>query len=160
MQVVVVYESMFGNTKIIAEAIAEGLWAASDPGTQVEVLPVEEATHDKLKNVGLLIVGAPTNLRRVPSSRIRKQFPARPGVRQWLKTLSAVPTGRQAAAFDTRFSRPLAGSTARSICRRLQRHGYEIVARPAGFFVEQRRGPLTAKERERARAWGACLVRQ
>nr|WP_144298544.1 flavodoxin domain-containing protein [Streptomyces sp. TLI_235] len=45
MQALIVYESMYGNTRRIAEAIAEGVHAAA-PDSQVSCLPVAEATAD------------------------------------------------------------------------------------------------------------------
>ncbi|HXY46244.1 MAG TPA: flavodoxin domain-containing protein [Acidimicrobiales bacterium] len=159
MDVAVVYESIFGNTRIVAEAIAEGL-QASDQRAQVAVMPVGEATPERLESVELLIVGAPTHVTRMPSPRTRQQFTAAPGVREWLAGLPAALPGQQAAAFDTRLSYPLAGSAARPISRRLRHHGYKIVAKPTGFIVEGGKGPLKDEERERARAWGAGLVRE
>ena len=41
MRVVIVYESMFGNTHLIADAIAEGL----APGNEVTVVPVAQAAR-------------------------------------------------------------------------------------------------------------------
>jgi flavorubredoxin len=40
MDAVVVYESLFGNTRTIAEAVAAGVREA-DPGAQVTPLPVK-----------------------------------------------------------------------------------------------------------------------
>ena len=159
MDAAVVYESMFGNTRIIAEAVAEGL-RASDPGAHVAVVPVADATVGKLGEPDLVVVGAPTHFSRMSTPRSRKVFATGPGVREWLAALPAAPQGRRAAAFDTRLSYPLAGSAARPISRRLHRRGYQIAARPAGFIVQHSKGPLKAGERERARAWGAGLMRQ
>ena len=61
MHVAVAYESMFGNTKEIAEAIAEAIaegLRTSGPGTDVVVVPVAEVTADKVKEADLLVVGA------------------------------------------------------------------------------------------------------
>ena len=91
MDVAVVYESLFGNTRIIAEAIAEGL-QGSDPEAQVAVMGVDEATPDKVENVGLLVVGAPTHIGRMPTARSRKQFTTSPGVREWLEDLPSART--------------------------------------------------------------------
>ena len=159
MDAAVVYESMFGNTRIIAEAIADGL-RATDPGVQVAVLPVGEAAAGKPPEADLLIVGAPTHFNRMPTSRTRKPFAPGPGIREWLAALPAARPGRRAAAFDTRLSYPLAGAAARPISRRLHRRGYQIAARPAGFIVEHSKGPLKDGERDRARDWGAGLIHQ
>jgi hypothetical protein len=61
--------------------------------------------------------------------------------------MPAVPAGRRGAA-------------ARPIARELRRHGYDVVARPQGFVVDGAHGPLRPGERDRAKAWGAGLVRQ
>jgi flavodoxin len=43
MDVVIVYESMFGNTHAVAEAVAAGIFD-TDPVAHVTVRPVSEAT--------------------------------------------------------------------------------------------------------------------
>lgn len=155
----VVYESMFGNTRAIAEAVCEGL-RVSDPELQVSMVQASEATPDDMEDVDLLVVGAPTHLGRMPSRRSRKQFKQATGVRELLDALPPARPGRQAAAFDTDFGLPLSGSAAPGISRRLRRHGYKIVAKPTGFIVEKSRGPLRVDELERARTWGAGLIRR
>jgi len=177
MDVAVVYESMFGNTRMIAEAVAEGL--RSDPDVQVAVVPVAGTTSEVLRPVDLLVVGAPTYFLHLSSPRSRqmglrigatpsKDGSARPnlepgssgpGVREWLDSLPRAAPGRRAAAFDTRLGRPLAGGAARSIARRLRRRGYRMAAKPQRFIVADMSGPLREGEHERARAWGAGLLR-
>ena len=92
------------------------------------------------------------------SAGTRKDIAPGLGLREWIDALPAGPHVGRAAAFDTRFGYPLAGSAARPISRRLCRHGYEIVAKPTGFIVERAKGPLKDGERERAKAWGAGLA--
>jgi len=50
------------------------------------------------------------------------------------------------------------GSAARLIARSLEDHGYEVITWPEGFLVESMLGPLSAGERDRARAWGSALA--
>jgi hypothetical protein len=176
MHVAVVYESLYGNTRSVALAIADGLHQA-DPGGRVALVPVAEATPDNLAGAGLLVVGGPTHVLRMTSLRSRKAGlqamdkapagtvqappepgPGGPGVREWIDALPEAPPGCRAAAFDTRLGSPLAGGAARSIARRLRRRGYEVVARPQGFIVEGTYGPMRDGEEDRARAWGAGLV--
>jgi hypothetical protein len=54
----------------------------------------------------------------------------------------------------------MAGGAAHGIARRLRRHGYELVAEPEGFIIEDTEGPLRAGESDRAKAWGADLLRK
>jgi Flavodoxin domain len=164
----VVYESMYGNTKAIAEAVAEGL---SDWDVSVRSVHEEGIGLD---GVELLVVGGPTHMHGLSSSMSRKQAAQAgdedghagvqpsatqgPGLRRWLRDLSD-RKGVSAAAFDTRLDRSaaLTGSAARGIARRLRGHGYEIVGTQS-FLVEDAEGPLEHGELERARTWGATLA--
>jgi len=178
MKVAVVYESMFGNTRAVAEAVASGI-AGSGGAPQVHVMPVADATAAELSDMDLLVVGGPTHTRRMTSRRTRQMGldaagkppkagaqpfeltagAAGPGISEWLNGLPTAPKAWcRAAAFDTRLSYPLAGGAARPIARRLVGRGYRVDAAPQGFIVKAAQGPLGAKEKERARAWGATLV--
>ena len=158
----VVYESMFGNTRTIAEAIADGLAAHAT----VDLVEVGDASPVVADDVDLVVVGGPTHAFGMsrPSTRdsARQQATAplvstRRGIREWVDDLDA-PAGTAVATFATRVpTRFLPGSAAAAAARRLRRHGVDLVARPADFWVEGTPGPLRAGEVERARAWGASL---
>ena len=178
MDIAVVYESIFGNTKTVAEAVAEGARSA-DPEAHVTVLPAAEATSDKIDKATLVMVGGPTHILGMSRASSREKVPDAvkekaagrgraaapravegPGIREWLDALPRPESGHKAAAFDTRLPFPLAGGAARPIARKLRRRGYEIVAGPKGFVVDEAEGPLRTGERDRAKAWGASIVRQ
>ncbi len=78
MKTAVVYQSMFGNTKTIAEAIVCGL-AQSGPGHDVVIMRVADVTADDLAGLDLLVVGGPTHLRRMTSRRTREMPRRIPG---------------------------------------------------------------------------------
>ena len=174
MRVAMVYESVFGNTREVAEAIAEGIRETA-PQASVECWPTAEATSD-LGKADLLVVGGPTHFLGLPSPRSRRlqhqqedqgawhhaeDEPAEPpGVREWLESMPVVRGRHAAAAFDTRLGKLMAGSAARQITRMLRHHGYKVVDRPQGFVVEDYAGPLAEGERDRARAWGITLAGQ
>jgi hypothetical protein len=168
MDVAVVFESMFGNTRAVAEAIADGVRMA-DPQACVRTLRVAEATPDRLGGAAL-VVGAPTHMLGLSREASRRKAletagngpvgddVAELGVREWLAGLPASRSGH-AAAFDTRVGSRFAGGAARGIAKSLHRHGYAVVTRPEGFVVDGTEGPLRAGERDRAKAWGYGLVR-
>jgi hypothetical protein len=175
VDVVVVYESMFGNTRSIAESIADGVRSVV-PQATVSVLPVAEAVPEEIRRAALVVVGGPTHMRTTstPSSRRRAHRRAIsasrvgddagapdadgfPGVREWLATVPAATGEQAAAAFDTRLPALLAGGAARRIARTLEGLGYRVVAHPGGFQVTGTKPVLRAGERDRARAWGAEL---
>jgi hypothetical protein len=163
MQALVVFESMFGNTQRIAEAVAEGLSTAMGvDAVEVGAAPTEMA------GVELLVVGGPTQAFGMSRAGTRqaaaKQADPRlvslgRGLREWLDAIRGGGANVAAAAFDTRFDKPrwLTGSAARAAEKRLCRLGFRIVVPSASFFVTGTKGPLSDGELERARRWGEKL---
>src|SRR5260221_3795322 len=70
MRAIVVYESLFGRTREVAEAVAEGLRAAA-PGAAVDCRPVADA-GPAVGQVDLLVVGGPTHFLGMSSQRSRR----------------------------------------------------------------------------------------
>ena len=68
MQAVVVYESMYGNTHLIADAIGAGLRTAFD----VSVIPVSHASAAVLNGADLVVVGGPTHVHGMSRASTRK----------------------------------------------------------------------------------------
>ena len=169
MRAVIVYESMFGSTRAIAEAIADGL-----SPSEVRVVRAADADAVVLEGVDLLVVGGPTHAHSMSRPSTRKNTPnyvnkpgseialesgadtAR-GVREWLGSLEHLEVS--AAAFDTRFNGPAAftGRASRAIARKLSGLGFVLVVPPESFLVDKK-GHLVAGETDRARAWGARLA--
>ena len=160
VHVLIVYESMFGNTEMIARSIAEGI---SPSAADVDVTEIGDAPVD-LRNVDLLIVGGPTHafgMTRPSTRRAAIEQGAHTGsergVREWLEALEAPTRSIAAACFDTRIRKPfIVGSAARAIRRRLRRLGM-AVAPAMSFTVTGTPGPLAPGELERAREWGRAL---
>jgi hypothetical protein len=168
MRTVVVYESMFGNTKTIAEAIAEGLRRAGE----VTLGTVDDLSPDEVGKADLIVAGGPTHGHGMARPNAHqamandgsyaKYGPVLAGeesLRGWLERLPADRAVAAAAAFDTRFAKPrwLTGSAATKIARRLRHKGYSIIG-TENFFVQTSGGPLADGERERAAAWGRALA--
>jgi flavodoxin-like protein len=167
MQALIVYESMFGNTRQIAEAVAEGLRT----GATVELVEVADAPARIGGDVGLLVVGAPTHAFSLSRAATRADAADQAraaglpgprstdeGLREWLLGLP-VPPWLPAAAFDTRVRRPLLpGSAAHAAARRLRRAGCHVLDRGRSFYVTGTPGPLVDGELERGREWGRELA--
>ncbi len=170
MRARVVYESIFGNTRAIAEAIADGLRGACD----VEVHEISAAPTD-LDGLDLLIVGGPTHAwsmtRAGTRDGARKQaraggkepISAGIGLREWIARLPAraPPRPIHLATFDT-VIRPSGkfpfGSAAHPAARRLLDRHLHLLAEPEHFLVQGPPGPLVAGEVGRARAFGQRLA--
>lgn len=163
----VVYESIFGNTRDIALAVAKGLQRA--PRVEVEVSEVGAA--EPKAACDLLVVGGPVHAWSMTRGFTRSGARAQAakagrdavspgiGVREYLDRLPE--TARAAAAtFDTAATAkwmPL-GSAARPAARSLDALGYQLVAQPEHFYVTDVMGPLKEGELARAEAWGAALA--
>ena len=168
MRALVVYESMYGNTHVVASNIADGL--RSD--FEVTLVPVAEASWDLIADADLLVAGAPTHMHGM-SSRSTRRMAAKaaakdgsglriepdadgPGMRDWLRDLGH--RDGLAATFDTRLSGVPAftGQASRPIARLLKRHGRRLVAAPASFLIGSQNRLLDG-EAARARRWGMTL---
>lgn len=161
MNVLMVIESWFGNTRAIGDAIASGL---SDDGARVRVVGVDDAPARLPQGVNLLVVGAPTQNRGLSTSATRKQAAksggasGRTGVREWLSVVEQIG-GIAVAAFDTSTGRGwLSGSAAKAIARLLSSRGRGDAVETRTFVVRGTKGPLVPDEIENARRWGRELA--
>ncbi|MFF0814893.1 flavodoxin family protein [Rhodococcus sp. NPDC003318] len=171
MRTLVVYESMFGNTRHVAEAIARGAAASG----AVTTLPVSQARQEDLSGYDLVVVGGPTHAHGMsrPSTRrgavktasdpdndvTLEPHAADDGIRDWLASL---PHGHgNAAAFDTRGHAPafLTGRASKGIGRKLRHLGYDLVVDSESFLVDKQ-SHLEDGEENRAEQWGRSLARQ
>jgi flavodoxin len=146
MNVVILCDSKFGNTRSLAESMVAEL------GDSHRV-----ALRDAAEGVGTLagadvvLVGGPTHAH---------------GASQPLKdALAAIPAGSlgatRVATFDTRVQMPrlLTGSAAASASKVLKHAGARVVAPPESFFVTRETPPtLIPGEIDRAKTWVRTVV--
>jgi Flavodoxins len=169
MRALVIYESMYGNTHQIAEAIGEGL----DLSDGVKVLPLADVTQSMLESADLIVVGGPTHAHGMSRESTRKAAvdaagkpgnglhldpdAAGVGLRDWFGSLG---TARgMAAAFDTRTNGPgmFTGHAAKGIAKMLRQHGLDLIVEPESFLVDKE-SHLLLGERGRALVWGENLA--
>lgn len=163
MRVLVVYESMFGNTEAVARAVADGLRGRVD----VELHEVAKAPVSE--RVDLIVAGGPTHAFSLSRPATRTDAIAQGatrgkeiiGLREWLGHLPRATQVESFAAFDTRVDkvRRLPGSAAAKAARIARRLGY-VPAGQESFYVADTMGPLVHGELERARTWGVLLAAQ
>ena len=142
MKALIIYNSIFGNTQKIAQAIAQKL---SETLT-VQLVPAREATLSMLKEGEMLLIGSPT-----------QQYNPTPVVQAFLKQIPYdALKGVLVAAFDTRYRISFwsSGSAAWFIVRQLQRAGASLVVPPESFFVSGMYGPLEERRDRESRAVG------
>ena len=149
MLAIVIYDSKFGNTERIAQAIARGIGTIGG----VRVMSAGEAGQPLAERPDLLLVGGPTQRRGMS-----------PALREFVDALPAGGfSGLPAASFDTRYrgATLFMGSAAAEAAKRLGKAGGRLVAKPESFFIG-RGGPperqtLEMGELERAEAWGRTV---
>src|SRR5487761_2446820 len=106
MRALVIYESMFGNTRRVAEAIADGLACVAE----VRLIRADRMTRSDLDGTVLVVIAAPPHVWSLPRAKTRQGSPdyvaksggdlvlepgaaSSPGVREWLSSLTeaAIP---------------------------------------------------------------------
>ena len=156
MKVLIIYDSVFGNTEQVAQAMGNALGSQAE----VNILRVGDVKPEHLTGLDVLIVGSPT-----------RAFSPTPETK---KLLGSIPQhglkGIKVAAFDTRIalsdvdSRILPvfvkvfGYAAKPIADRLTKKGGDLIISPEGFFVKGSEGPLKDGELERATDWAKQII--
>jgi len=143
MNALVLYETKYGNTEKVAEAIALALQESMP--TRLEAVAEIDDCEEALRDVSLLVVGGPTHRHGVSTV-----------LRETLRCLGGrALDGVRVATFDTRLHGPrvVTGSAAVRLARLLRHDGAWIVVPPASFLVDGGEGPLDPGEEERAHAW-------
>ncbi|MFC1687556.1 flavodoxin family protein [Patescibacteria group bacterium] len=147
MKTLVIYDSMFGNTKKIAQAIGESF------GNGAQVFHISKTKSDDLTSADMLIIGSPTHGGQ-PSQKMK----------EFLNTIAPNSlNGIKTAAFDTgisvdgqkhfmRFIIRFFGYAAKRLAKILKSKGANIVSAET-FFVLGKEGPLKDGELDRATEW-------
>ncbi len=155
MKTLVVYFSKFGNTRKLAQAIAEAMQQAGE----VHLVNLEQLTTSDFEGVDLVVLGSPTHGFTVPEA-VRSALAALP---------AGILAGKSVAAFDTTVRPwPLRHfRAAPKLLRQLSQLGGKPVARPQTFFVQTgstqgtgERDLLFAGQIERAQEWAGEILRQ
>ena len=146
MRALVIYDSIYGNTEKIAQAIASvlGERAAVDLAKVGQDEPVDWSGFE------LVVMGGP--IHRVNLSAAMKAL------------LKEIPKralrGASVAAFETCYRNPRwqRGAAARKLARKARKFGGRLVVPAESFFVVGREGPLEEGEEERARQWAHAIL--
>jgi len=171
MRAVVIYESMYGNTHLVADAIAAGL---RDDASGIDAVVTAVGEVDgALDGTDLVVVGGPTHAHGMTRSSTRHAAAEAadkegsdlhleadaegPGLREWFDGTETLPA--LGAAFDTRAGAPplVTGRASKGIAKRLRSHGCELLVEPESFVVTKE-NELADDELAHARRWGGELA--
>jgi flavodoxin len=146
MKTLVVYDSVYGNTEIIARAIGDAV-----PG-EVQVLRAGQVEAGDLETADLLILGSPTH-GALPTEAIQSLVE---------KIGPPAHENARAVTFDTRltwkFLEGWGGFAAPKMADGLREKGWTLACDPEGFYVKGlKKGPLKRGEASRAATWAQGL---
>jgi len=157
MKSLIIYDSAYGNTEMVALAIKRAL----DEQGVVTISLVKSAQADMLDDIDLLIVGSPTQGGQ-PTRAMLDYVRDLPNIR--VKNL-------RIASFDTRYAEKehgfglkmlmrIIGYAAPKMADILRLKGATLIGNPEGFIVTGQEGPLKDDELNRAIAWARTLIKR
>ena len=154
--VIVIFDSLFGNTQKIAEGIARAFKSIS----KVKVEHISEVKTNEVSKHDLIIVGSPTQGGRPTLTLLN-----------FLEELDInALSGKDVAAFDTRLDEnnqklllryimKIIGYAAPKILKILTAKGGNPISKPQAFIVKDKQGPPLEGEIEKATATWLKLLK-
>jgi len=140
MKTLIIYDSLYGNTEKVAQAIKGALTG------EVIMQRMTEANLAELQPGDLLIIGSPTQ--GGTSTKVTQEF---------LKNITGDNLKNiRVGVFDTRLTQKMVGIfgyAAGKIGDILKKKGVSLVGNPVGFYVKGSKGPLKEGELERVTDW-------
>jgi len=148
-KVLVVYESQYGNTKVVAEAIVDGMRGAS--GIETVLSEVKGVVLDQLTNFDAILVGSPNHMGGATRS-----------IRKFIDKLGKLNlAGKLAAVFDTY----LGGDFEKAVREMERQLGQKVpalrLAAPGlSVRVEGMKGPVAEGELPKCKEFGVRIAAQ
>lgn len=148
-KVIVVYESVFGNTKMVAESIIEGMRQVS--GIEATMSKPKEVDLNQLVGYDAILVGSPNHMGG-----------ATRGIRKFIDKLGKINLeGKLAAVFDT-----YAGGEFEKAVKKMEKQigekapALKLAAPGLSIKVEGVRGPIAEGELPKCKEFGLKIANQ
>ena len=148
-RIMIVYETKYGNTKLVAETIAEGLREVE--GMEVVVSELKEVDLSKIPDYDAILVGSPNHVGG-PTW----------GIKKFIGKLSKLPLeGKLFAAFDTYL-----GRSSEQAMKKMEKKisdkvsGAKLVAPGLSIRVQGMKGPISEGELPKCREFGNKVATQ
>ena len=144
MKAIVIYETKYGNTKQVAEIIAEGM--SEVEGMEATVNHVKDVDISKISEYGVLVVGSP-NHAGGPTGSVKKL----------IKQLEALTV--KAAVFDTYMGKDF-GKAVKKLEKYIGKKapGMELVVPGLSIQVQGMKGPVVDGEFTKCTEFGRSVA--
>jgi len=149
-KVIVVYESKYGNAKLVAETIAEGMREVE--GIEAVVSQVKEVALSKIPDYDAILVGSPCHIGG-PTG----------GIKKFIGNLGKLPLeGKSFAVFDTY----LLGKSFEQATKKLEARirdkvpGAKLAAPGLSIRVDGKKGPISEGELPKCKEFGTRIATQ
>ena len=147
VRAIIIYESKYGNTRQVAEQIAEGMRQIR--GTEVTLAEVEQVDLNAVVNFDAILIGSPNHMGR----------PTR-GIRRSIDNLDKLKLdNKKVAVFDTYLSKDFEKAVKKMEKQIVDKAPGLILAAPGlSIRVEGMKGPITEGELPKCREFGINIV--
>jgi len=148
-KVIVVYESKFGNTKLVAETVAEGVTEVE--GMEAVVSEVKEVDLTKMPDYDAILAGSPNHMGG-PTG----------GIKKFIDSLGKLPLeGKRFAVFDTYMGKDFE-KAAKKLERRVSEKvpGAKLAAPGLSIRVDGAKGPISEGELPKCKEFGKKIAAQ
>jgi len=149
---IVVYESKYGNTKLAAETIVEGMNQVT--GMEAVLVEVHDANLTKINEFDVVLVGSPNHLGR-----------ATRGVTKFINRLAELKLeNKQATVFDTYISNWV--QDFEKVVKKMEKQiaekasGIALIVPGLSIGVEGTKGPITEGELPKCKEFGIKIATQ
>jgi NAD(P)H dehydrogenase (quinone) len=148
-KVIVVYESKYGNTKRVAEAIVQGVQRVE--GTEPMLSEIKGVDPNAIRSYDAVVIGAPNHM----------GGPTR-GVKKFIDNLSKLSLeGKKFAVFDTYLGGDFEKATKKMEQRVREKAPAMNMAAPGlSIKVEEMKGPIAEGELPKCEEFGAKIASQ
>lgn len=146
---IVIYESKYGNTKLVAETIAGGMREVS--GVETVLSELKEADLKQLNDFDVILVGSPNHIGNATRS-----------IRKFIDELGKLNLeGKLAAVFDTYIAKDF-DKAVRKMEKQMNKKapGLKLAAPGLSIKVEGMKGPVTVGELPKCTEFGAKIAAQ
>nr|MDO8099106.1 flavodoxin family protein [Candidatus Njordarchaeota archaeon] len=148
-KIIVVYESKYGNTKIVAEKIAEGLGTGKE--MKIDVRNLKDLDLDRIPECDVILIGSPNHMGRHTR-----------GIKKFIDKLGKLNLKNKfAAVFDTCVSKDFEKAV-----KKMENHlakvtpGLRLVSLGLSIRVEGMKGPIAEEDLPKCEEFGKRIAAQ